>query len=342
VRYGLLLSAAMILGACTDSTTSPSAGSPAASPDLVVAASNTWVSRADMPGTVVSDFAAGSVTHASGQSIVYAVGGRRADGVRMGSNKAYNVATNTWSSKADLPTAIFRTNGIGVIQGKLYLSGGYGDNHDARNTLYVHDPTTNSWARKRDMPSNTYNGLSGVIEDKLYVLSNCTDDDACSIDPADPDRFFYRYDPVTDQWASLPLPAQRHYWGMAAVIGKKFYVVGGLDNNFDEGRTLEVYDPATNQWTTKTPLPRERFLGAGTAVGGKLYVISGYGKKADGTIALIPTTSIYDPATNSWTNQQAMPSARAGIPAVRVALNGQPRAEVIGGSRPGNNVAYIP
>jgi N-acetylneuraminic acid mutarotase len=342
VRYRNLLLALLSLAACSDPA-EPTGGpqAPADAPDLALAASNTWVSRKDMPGTVVSDFAIGSVTNAAGQSIVYVVGGRRSDGIRMGSNKAYNASTDTWSSKADLPTAIHATNGMGVIKGKLYISGGYGDNHDGRNSLYVYDPATNQWTQKRDMPSTTYGGVSGVINDQLYVLSGCDDSEACIY--GSPVKAFYKYDPTIDQWTSLPLPTERHLRGMAGVMGGKFYVVGGFDpDQAGETGTLEAFDPVANQWTTKTPLAHPRRLAAGTAVSGKLYVIGGYGVKSDGTTGAIPTNSIYDPATDTWTNKQAMPSARVGTGAARVAVNGQVRVEVAGGPRPGNNVAYIP
>lgn len=37
-----------------------------------------------------------------------------------------------------------------------------------------------------------------------------------------------------------------------------------------------------------------------------------------------------------------MPIARISFAGSRVVLNGQPRIEVVGGSRPGNNLAYTP
>jgi N-acetylneuraminic acid mutarotase len=80
-------------------------------------------------------------------------------------------------------------------------------------------------------------------------------------------------------------------------------------------------------------------MAAGVAAAGKLYVIGGLGETPDGTVA-VRTTSIYDPATDSWTNKAALPDPRNNIPAARVFLNGQPRIEVVGGRRPGNNLQY--
>ncbi len=71
-------------------------------------------------------------------------------------------------------------------------------------------------------------------------------------------------------------------------------------------------------------------------------MIGGYRRNVDGTITEVRTTSVYDPATNTWTNKAPMPIASASLAASRVVLNGKPRIEVVGGNRPGNNVAYIP
>jgi N-acetylneuraminic acid mutarotase len=226
-----------------------------------------------------------------------------------------------------------------MIKGKLYVSGGVGSAHDFRNGLYVYSPATNTWAEKAGMPTYNYGGVTGVIGEKLYVLTSCSDIEWC--DDQLPAKGFYRYDPATNRWMSLPLPLERHLFGMAGVIGGKLYVVGGYDDDFNTSRTLEAYDPLTNQWATKTPLNNPRSEGQATAVGAKLYVISGFGRKPDGTEALIPTVTVYDPATNVWSTKAPLPSARAGVAAVRVVVNGQGRVEVVGGSSP-NNWAYIP
>ncbi len=50
----------------------------------------------------------------------------------------------------------------------------------------------------------------------------------------------------------------------------------------------------------------------------------------------------YDPTTDRWTNYAPPPTARTAIGGSLVTLNGQPRIEVIGGTRPGNNLQYVP
>jgi hypothetical protein len=46
--------------------------------------------------------------------------------------------------------------------------------------------------------------------------------------------------------------------------------------------------------------------------------------------------------TNAWATAAPLPTARARIAGSRVVVGGQARIEVMGGSRPGNNLQYVP
>jgi N-acetylneuraminic acid mutarotase len=324
----------LTLAACSeDAITEPSSTEVFDQTALAVATtSNQWVTRADMPSGTRRDLATAVVTNSAGQSVLYAIGGKTPTGGSLSRVQAYNAATNTWSWKASLPVPLYWTNGAGVIGGKIYISGGRTSARGLSFGLYVYDPATNTWARKRDMPNTTFRGITGVINNKLYVLTGCDQEDCQFFDPI----AFYRYDPATDQWETLLEPTNWHGWGMGGTIGGKLYVTGGR-------AALDVYDPATNQWTSRAPMPLRRWMAAGATLGAKLYVIGGFQENADGSIVSgVRTTSVYDPATNSWTNKAPMPTARSGIAASRVVVNGKARLEVVGGARPGNNLAYIP
>jgi N-acetylneuraminic acid mutarotase len=320
----------MTLASCNDTTTEPDkTGSLSPSVPSFAVAPNSWIKRADMP-TDRWALATAVVPNAAGQSILYAVGGNNGTGGSLGKVQAYNVATNTWTTKAQLPVPSYWTNGIGVIRGKLYISGGFSSNN-IRAVLYMYDPATNTWTRKRDMPNTTFRGVTGVINDKLYVLTGCDQENCEFIEPL----AFYRYDPATDLWTTLPKPASRHEWGMGAVINGKFYVTGTTAQ-------LDVYDPATNQWSTRAPMPRPRWKAAGVHLGGRLWVIGGNQRNPDGTVTTVRTTSVYDPGTNTWSTRAPLPTPGYDLAASRVVFNGQPRIELVGGARPGNNLQYIP
>jgi N-acetylneuraminic acid mutarotase len=339
----LLALGSLALVSCADDTTQPNpVGEQPAKPELAPAV-NAWRTRRDMPFEA-SKVATAMVRNAAGQSILYVIGGAGPPwGFSVDRVQAYNVATNTWSQKASLPYAVYESNGTGVINGKIYFSGGlYLDQEEGgpNALLFVYDPTTNRWTQKAYMPEHGATGVTGVIKGQLYVVSTCYEQipfepeyGPCSgVEGGRPGvSNFFRYNPVANRWARLPSPKGEYHMG--AVLDKKLYVT--------DGKKLEVYDPGTNQWTTKVTGGQVRYRAAATEQGSRLYLIGGRQWTGTGW-QTIRTTKVYNPTTHTWTTAAPMPTAREDITASKVFLNDQPRIEVVGGSAPGNNLQYIP
>jgi len=358
VRPGIVTLAVLGLAACGDNTpTQPELPAhPTGTGPALAVASNTWVTRADMV-TNRTDLAVATVTNPAGQSVLYAMFGRNANGVPIGTVAAYNVATNTWTERRPLPVPLASSNGAGVINGKIYISGGLSVVGDAPPTraLYVYNPATNSWARKHDLPAINspgkdwtvgLNGVTGVINNRLYVVTFCSmrlyRTDHCEGDLIGPRLF--RYNPATDLWVKLapPFPAKTAddpwvFTLAGGVIGGKFYVMAG--DILNKGR-LSVYDPATNRWTAKNPLGLARSAVATAVLNDKLYVMGGNRN----VIETLDVTIVYDPVTNLWTRRASLPSPRANMAGTTVLLNGKPRIELLGGVGGGSadNLQYIP
>ena len=285
--YTTLALAVAALASCGEETTEPSTELSPNAPTLAVA-HDTWIYRRNMPYGRW-DFSVADVPNALGQSVVYVMGGStRYFTAALGRVQAYNVATNTWSWKAEMPMPLYKMNGAGVIDGKIYISGGYRSGDRVDRGLFVYDPETDKWTQKSNMPERGALGLTGVIDNKLYVVSTCFDRapsstrfvDCETLKNGRPLSNLFRYDPATDQWTTLPSPRDRYSVGAAGVLYGKLYVSNGIH--------LEVYDPATNRWTTKAA-PPPYSVGAGAALGAKLYVIGW------------STTTVYNPGTDSWT-----------------------------------------
>jgi N-acetylneuraminic acid mutarotase len=79
--------------------------------------------------------------------------------------EAYDPVTNTWSTKASMPTA---RNGLRaeVLDGKLYAVGGH-DGVSSLNVVEIYDPATNTWSTGDSMPTARYIFASGVINNGL-------------------------------------------------------------------------------------------------------------------------------------------------------------------------------
>jgi N-acetylneuraminic acid mutarotase len=342
-----LLAGFAFIAGCGDDTTQPNPIDEQWATPAVEVAHDTWLTLANMPANR-TDLAVATVTNAAGQSVVYTIGGLTPTAMPSAKVTAYNVATNTWTFRRPLPVPLAGSNGAGVIDGKIYVSGGYSDygGDFPWGSLYMYDPATNIWTEKRGIPRvggpgeyqyGAGNGVTGVINGKLYVVSGCF----MAWEPwgyyEECNPLFFRYNPATDRWVTLPRPFPGDWTAASSVggvIGGKFYVMAG-DPRF------AVYDPATNQWTTRTPLGLPRPGAASAVLGGKLYVMGGRRATREAWETL-DITIVYDPATDAWTRRASMPSPRSGVAASRVFLDGQPRIEVVGGVAPGNNLQYVP
>lgn len=308
----LTLSALFLtLASCGDQPLQPTP--PAESAEVAAAsapAPDTWIRRA--PDVDRVEAVSATVLNAAGQSILYVIGGWR---LGMGGGltlvKAYNVATNTWSRKHDLPIGLASINGAGVIGGKIYIAGGARHAYGwAMYAAFVYDPAKDTWTQLAGMPVRGEFGVTGVIGDKLYVAEMS----GLQADHSD----LVRYDPATNKWARLPSP--KHAYHMGGVLYGKLYLVGN---------ETEMYDPATNQWTDKAPPPTGdpsfTIYGTAAAAQAKLYVFSG-------------RTLVYAPLSDSWTVRGFGPG-QVGPVAARVFVDGQPRIEVVGQV---SNYQYVP
>jgi hypothetical protein len=282
-------------GGTTGFTTTP------APPDI--STSGAWISRAAAPTARMN----GAVAVVDG--IIFALGGEEAtwdygSRVLVGAVEAYDPATDSWTTRASLPTP--RTHlAAAAVNGIIYAVGGSGSGIVA--TVEAYDPATDTWTPRAPLPVPMYGMRLAVVGGKLYSIGS--------------DDFLTTrvdiYDPVADRWAagrSLPAP---HMNGAVAVHGNLIYVAGG--GGFAEPSflaTLHVYDPATDSWASRTPMPTARaYLGAAVS-DGLIYAVGGVTGRID--YGVVET---YDPRTNSWQRRSPLPSVSGVAPNV-VDVNG--------------------
>ncbi|MGH7801012.1 MAG: Kelch repeat-containing protein [Thermodesulfobacteriota bacterium] len=142
-------------------------------------ATDTWTTKAPMPTPREGAMAAAL------NGKLYVVGGLIhycfvSDGVWTGTLEVYDPATDTWTTKAPMPTArgFF---GVGVMNGKLYAIGGF-NSSGFLATVEVYDPGSDTWATNPPMPTARAQGLViGVINGQLYAAGGLT----WSLDPAE-------------------------------------------------------------------------------------------------------------------------------------------------------------
>jgi N-acetylneuraminic acid mutarotase len=123
-------------------------------------------------------------------------------------------------------------------------------------------------------------------------------------------NWFDEYDPTTDTWTSLTdMPEARDHF-QAAVVGDRFYAIGGRNTAINATTTVnDAYDFGSASWVTGlAPLPTPRGGFAAAAIGTTIFLIGG-----EGGGRTYPTVEGYDTGTNQWTHYADMPTARHGI-----------------------------
>jgi N-acetylneuraminic acid mutarotase len=145
----------------------------------------------------------------------------------LGTNEAYDPATNTWEERSPMPTGRNHT-AIGVVNGKIYVLGGrLGSvfvNASATDVVEEYDPATDSWGfAKARMPMPRSGTAFGTYGGKIYVAGG----EYLDNDIVGAYRDLDAYDPATNTWKKLPPLAIPRHGLVGGVIGNRFYVISG-------------------------------------------------------------------------------------------------------------------
>lgn len=234
---------------------------------------DTWILKTSMP-TPRSNFAI-----AACKNKIYCIGGiigyKLDDNYHLfnvsltsGANEVYDPATDTWETKAPMPTA--GSNMIAnVVNDKIYIFDGTAN--------WVYDPASESWSTKAPAPIQVGGYPSAVVDNKIYVISNYS-----------PVQI---YDTLTDSWSQGTRSPRLDPNGLAsATTGifapKRIYLFavaqygwvpyGYSDITGPSRRTNFIYNPETDRWSAGTIIPTFRADFGVAEVNDKLYAVGGY------------------------------------------------------------------
>lgn len=209
-------------------------------------------------------------------------------------------------------------HGAAVVNGKIYVIGGAGEDNKPFGSVEVYDPATGSWAARASMP--TARGLfgTGAVGGTIYAIGGTTiGRDKLAVVEA--------YDTATDTWtrkADMPTPRNAL---AAVVVDGKIYAIGGWGYERPPGgweaidptaigqdfSTVEAYDPQTDTWAARADMPTPRSHMTASAVGGKIYAIGGAARIVAGRGGSYQSLlEVYDSATNRWTRAADPPTVR--------------------------------
>jgi N-acetylneuraminic acid mutarotase len=278
---------------------------------------------------------------------IYVVGGLLSPNTGFSAHfESYDPVKDAWTVLRPLPEARHHIT-LSAVTGLLYGVGGFTGgfpNWRAQPTMFIYNPTSNTWSKGTDLPVARAEGISAVVDDKIYLIGGrvrATEDARLFNDHIDSVRNEV-FDPTTRRWstrANAPTPRNS---AASAVIDEKIYVVGGRKffKNAD-GTTrqvnvpnLEVYDPKLDRWETREPMPQAQGGLAATSLNGKLYVFGGEQWVLEQKV--FAESWVYDPKTDVWEVLPPLPTPRHGLGASAV---GNRIFVFGGGTQTGGNAA---
>ena len=297
---GISLTVLMIVlgGAATQAAGPGSPAAPAACGDTP----GPWVGAAGLPVRGLNLAAVSDGTAA------YAVGGSPSEAQFA----RYNVATNSWTALAALPTGAQGTTAV-YFNGKIYVFGGLLRAGVVANTR-IYDIATNSWTAGAPMPDVRFEMSGGLWNGKIILVGGYASQAVGSVRSQT-----WEYDPTANSWNTSRAALPEAVGGAGnGIINGHLIVAGGSNTASNNRTTVFDYDIAANSWTTRLPLPTGVNVPGSAVVRGRLWVFgggnvnapSGNAPPAAGPAFTTSVTQIFDPAGNSWTAGPALGQSR--------------------------------
>jgi hypothetical protein len=97
----------------------------------------------------------------------------------------YDPATDTWTRKADMPTAREALS-TSVVNGKIYAIGGVTTSGSYLSTVEEYDPATDIWTRKADMPTAREAPSTSMVNGRIYAIGGWVSRAISTVEEYDP------------------------------------------------------------------------------------------------------------------------------------------------------------
>lgn len=234
---------------------------------------NTWVSKTALP-THQQSFAV-----AAYQNKIYVSGGcsgfNQITGYPInctGANEEYNPATDSWETKAPMPTARAELQ-ANLVNDEIYFVSGTLPDGSISNATEVYNPSNDSWSTAAPIPIPVGLYASAVVDSKIYVEGGGKSGPAI----IDLNQI---YDPETNKWTlGAPLPSSILLAAAGATTGvlapARLYVIGGTTDGINPVNTTYIYDPQAKSWTMGALIPTARGALSVAEVNDTLYALGG-------------------------------------------------------------------
>ena len=190
----------------------------------------------------------------------------------------YDPNSNSWTMTQAMSVARTLMTATLLKDGEVLVAGGstayYSAAGQLTSSVQIFDPNSNTWRETSPLPMPLYTHAATLLTNGRVLVTggySSSADSAPSLNEA------FEFDPATEQWSTVaPLSTARAEHTMLELSDGRVLAMGGVDENYDVLRTVEIYDPAANAWTLTGSLPVAIFWpAAGVLRDGRVLVAGG-------------------------------------------------------------------
>ena len=210
-----------------------------------------------------------------------------------------------WSRLNDMPVGKWEP-ATTVIDGQLYVFGGYEDNIASGKRADIYDPATDVWTEMQRLPSAISHVNLVLDEGGIWFAGGMKD-------KRQPAKDFiidevWRYSMEQDRYIAAPLLPGRRAGGGLAKIGDHLHYISGLMEDRDSDasehwvldlKTWEHEGAPDRGWSEAAPFPLPRNQFSTAVLNDEIYCIGGQFNH-DSQQLDQPDVDIYDPVSDSW------------------------------------------
>jgi N-acetylneuraminic acid mutarotase len=283
-----------------------SSGTPLNSTEIYNPSSDNWSGAPDMGVPRVGPAA---VLLSSGKVLV---AGGSSDGTTSGglaTAEVYDPTSNTWTPTANNMSSVrgtFPTAAL-LANGQVLVAGGQDASGTATATADLYNPATNSFSPAHAMAVARAGAAAASLPGGKLLVAGGEDTSSTPIANAEV------YDPGSNTWtATANQMSTAHLLGFAATLpGGKVLITAGENTSSTVTGNTELYDPTANTFSSGPNLSTPRVLFGGAALRDGRVLVTGGANISSGGAALIGSTEIYTPATNTWSTVGSLGTPRA-------------------------------
>jgi N-acetylneuraminic acid mutarotase len=220
--------------------------------------------------------------------------------------ETFNPNTNTWSAIAPMPAPETHM-GVATDRTYIYIAGGYTFDPVttyqtfATTNVFQYDIATNTWANYVPLPQARGAGALVYLDGQLHFMDGVNVSRTGQID-----HWVLNPSDSNPQWTeSTPMQETSNHTA-AVVLNGKIVVVGGQATKDDNTTIAKVWewDPSNPaQWTALASMPYAASHAVVDVYDNRIIVAGG---TTNGDVPL-NSVIVYDPDTNSWSDQTNLP-----------------------------------